>query len=131
MSDALFATLQQRLQPHEPVSDHGARQGPSWGQRDGACLPPRLALELFVRLRQAARHVVGRVQKTQPGGRQRHGAAAALDQRCACPRLQRTNASPERRVCHVAQLGRPCEAALLRQHDEVFKPFQLHRVGPC
>ena len=126
-ADAQLAALQNGLQAHQPVGHHGARQGAARGQGHGAGLAPGQALQLFVRLREVAHHLPGGVQKTLPGRREGDGASAPLHQRRARPGLQRADAAAKRGVGDMPQLGGTGEAALLRQHDEVFQPFQLHR----
>ncbi len=125
-ADAQLAALQDGLQAHQPVGHHGARQRAARGQGHGAGLAPGQALQLLVRLREVAHHLPGGVQKTLPGGREGDGPPAPLHQRRARPDLQRADAPAKGGVGHMPQLGGAGEAALLRQHDEVLQPLELH-----
>ncbi len=127
---AQLGVLQNGLQPHQPVGHHRACQRAAGGQRHGAGLPPGQALQLLVRLRQAARHVARSFQKALPGRRQGDGAATALHQRRTRPGLQRADAAAKGGVRDMPQLGCTRVAALLRQHDEVFEPLELHGCDP-
>ncbi|MDB4981761.1 MAG: thiamine-phosphate synthase, partial [Myxococcales bacterium] len=49
-----------------------------------------------------------------------------LEQRRADPFLQRADATAERRLSHVAHVGRAREVARLAQCDEVFEPGKFH-----
>ena len=78
------------------------------------------------RIDQLLQYVFGDFVKEPPGSRERRRIAAAVDELCANPLLERTYSATEARLGDVPGLRGSREALAVCQGDEVLEPLHFH-----
>ncbi|MDT4856608.1 hypothetical protein FQZ97_910030 [compost metagenome] len=113
-------------QAGEPRGEKRERQRVRHGELDHVLRRRRVGPEHGARALHRLQHFQRLVVQGLSGWREARGVRRPIDQIRAGPGLQRLDATRERGLRHVAQLGRAAEAAGLSQTDKIFEPLGFH-----
>ena len=121
ISTAGYAAWKRRQRPREPAGDrrHDAH-------RDAAAQQPGQLVDRGADARRAGERRACERQHRLAGGGERHGAAAAVEQRLAELGLQPPHLRADARLGDVLALGGAREAALLGHRDDVGELPEFH-----